>query len=133
MSFLIDTDIIIYSIKGDPAVQKNFKRNEKYPLSISAITYGELLFGARKSSQVEKNLAIVFRIRELFPVINIDKPVVETFSELKATGQKTGSIVDDLDLLIASTALTHNLTLVSNNTKHFQKIKGLKLENWTRS
>ncbi len=130
MSFLIDTDIIIYSIKGNETVMKNFRRNDKFPVSISVVTFGELLYGARKSQHVERNLAVVYRIRELFPVIDVDKAVIETFSELKSNGHKKGLVVDDMDLLIAATAMTLNLTLVTNNTKHFSKIKGLRLENW---
>lgn len=69
---MIDTDIIIYSIKGDQTVHKNFIVNEEYP---KVITYGELLFGARKSKSVEKNLAVIYRIRDLFSVRYIDNAV----------------------------------------------------------
>lgn len=130
MPYLIDTDIIIYSIKGNSTVHDRFMQNENIPKALSVITYGELLFGARKSSNPEKNLAVVHRIKELFPIIEIDSAVIETFSEIKAAAQKTGNIVDDMDLLIASTALTMNYTLVTNNKKHFSKIKGLLIENW---
>jgi tRNA(fMet)-specific endonuclease VapC len=133
MPYLIDTNIIIYSINGNAAVHNNFIKNESIPKYISVITYGELLFGARKSQNIEKNSAVVYRIKELFPIIDIDKAIIETFSELKAHAHKTGSIIDDFDLLIASTALTTNATLVTNNEKHFSKIKGLKIENWTQS
>jgi tRNA(fMet)-specific endonuclease VapC len=130
MSYLIDTDIIIYSLKGNTTVHNHFLKNQNIPKAISVITYGELLFGAKKSKSVEKNLAVVYRIKELFPIIEIDKAVVETFSEIKVKIQQTGNVVDDMDLLIASTALTMNYTLVTNNEKHFDKIKGLKMENW---
>jgi len=132
MSYLIDTNIIIYSIKGNSVVHSNFSKNENIPKSISVITYGELLFGAKKSQNHEKNIAIVYRIKELFPIIDIDKAIVETFSELKANMQKAGSPIDDFDLLIASTALTMNSILVTNNEKHFNRIKGLKIENWSK-
>jgi tRNA(fMet)-specific endonuclease VapC len=132
MSYLIDTNIIIYSIKGNSIVHNNFLKNENIPKAISVITYGELLFGAKKSQNVEKNSAVVYRIKELFPIIDIDKAIIETFSEIKANSYKTGSIIDDFDLLIASTALTMNSILVTNNEKHFSKIKGLKIENWTK-
>lgn len=132
MSYLIDTDIIIYSIKGDSIVHDHFLKNEKIPKSLSVITYGELLFGAKKSQNYEKNLAVVYRIKELFPVINVDNAIIEIFSELKANLQKAGSTIDDFDLLIASTALTMNSTLVTNNEKHFNKIKGLSIENWSK-
>lgn len=132
MSYLIDTDIIIYSIKGNALVHGNFLKNENIPKSISVISYGELLFGAKKSKNVERNIAVVYRIKELFPVIDIDKAVIETFSDLKANMQKAGTIIDDMDLLIASTALTMNSILVTNNEKHFGKIKELKIENWAK-
>ena len=131
MSYLIDTNIIIYSLKGDSVVQENFLKNENIPKAISVITYGELLFGAKKSQNYEKNLAIVYRIKELFPIIDIDKAIIETSSELKVNMQKIGSPIDDFDLLIASTALTMNSILVTNNEKHFNRIKGLKIENWS--
>lgn len=132
MAYLIDTDTIIYSIKGDPIVHEHLLKNENIPKFISAITYGELLFGAKKSQNREKNLAIVYRIKELFPIIDIDKAIIETFSELKVNLQKSGSPIDDFDLLIASTALTMNSILVTINEKHFNKIKGLKIENWSK-
>ncbi len=132
MSYLIDTNIIIYGIKGNPVVHDHLIKNENIPKSISVITYGELLFGAKKSRNYEKNMAIVYRIKELFPVIDIDKAIIETFSELKVNLQKAGSPIDDFDLLIASTALTMNSTLATNNEKHFARIKGLKIENWSR-
>jgi len=132
MSYLIDTDILIYSLKGHETVQKNFLENENIPKSISAVTFGELLYGAKKSAHRDKNLAVVYRIKELFPVIDVDKAVMETFSDLKVGLQKIGTVIDDMDLLIASTALTLNLTLVTNNEKHFRKIAGLKIENWSQ-
>ena len=55
---------------------------------------------------------------------------METFGELKASLEKSGKIIDDMDLLIASTALTRNLVLVTNNEKHFNRINGLEIENW---
>jgi tRNA(fMet)-specific endonuclease VapC len=132
MAFLIDTDILIYSIKGDAKVQAGFLKHEKIPKYISVISYGELMYGARKSQQVERNLAIVYRIRDLFPVLNVDRAVMETFSELKAGLLRSGVSIDDMDLLIASTALTSNSMLVTNNEKHFRKIQGLRIENWSK-
>ena len=132
MSYLIDTNILIYSIKADKIVQDNFLKTENIPKYISVITYGELLFGAKKSQNIEKNLATVYRIKELFIIIDIDKAIIETFSDLKANSQKSGNIVEDFDLLIASTALTMNSTLVTNNERHFNRIKGLRIENWKK-
>jgi tRNA(fMet)-specific endonuclease VapC len=132
MSYLIDTDIIIYSIKGNRIVQNHFLQNEHIPKAISVITYGELLFGAKKSKTVQKNLAVVYRIKELFPIAAIDNAVIETFSDIKVDMQRAGSPLDDMDLLIAATALTMNYTLVTSNERHFRRIKGLGIENWSK-
>ena len=90
------------------------------------------MYGAKKSKAVEKNLARVYRIAELFPIIDITPAVVETFGEIKTSLEKQGNIVADMDLLIAATALTHNLILVTNNQKHFERINGLDIENWAK-
>src|SRR6056297_1094802 len=131
MNYLIDTDILIYGIQERKKVTENLKAHRNYPKAMSVITYGELIYGAKKSLFTEKNMANVRRLVEIFPILNITPAIMETFGELKATLEKTGNPGDDMDLLIGSTALVHNLILVTNNTKHFQKIEGLELENWS--
>lgn len=130
MGYLIDTDIFIYSLKGKEIVINNFKEKRNFPKSMSVITYGELIYRAKKSRFEEKNLANIRRLIEIFPVINITTAIMEAFGEIKAKLEKSGNIIDDMDLLIASTALSHNLILVTNNIKHFQRIDGLEIENW---
>jgi len=130
VSYLIDTNIIIYSLKNVESVQHKFQENRQVPKSISIVTYGELLYGAKKSPNPEKNLAVVYRIKDLFPVISIDMPIIETFGDLKSRYRKIDIVIDDFDLLIASTAMTYNHILVTHNVKHFEKIEGLQIEDW---
>jgi len=133
MVYLIDTDIIIYSLKNDQTVHLNFQKNKTIPKAISVVTYGELVYGARKSRLMQKNLAVTRRIAEIFPILDITPSVMDTFGELKAVLESKGNRIDEMDLLIASTALCHNMILVTNNTKHYSKIEGLKLENWAEN
>ncbi len=133
MTYLIDTDIIIYSLKNHTQVVENFRRFANAQKSISVITYGELAYGARKSQHTEKNLAKVFRIGELFPVLPVSRTIIDTFASLKASLEKTGRGIDDMDLLIAATAITHNLVLVTNNSRHFARVSGLETVNWAQS
>lgn len=126
MSFLIDTDILIYSLKGNKKVQKWMYENQNIPKCISVITYGELIYGARKSQHPEKNIATAHRIGALF----INKEIIEIFGEIKAKLEIAGNRIDDMDLLIASTALYMNLSLVTNNKNHFSRVPDLILENW---
>jgi tRNA(fMet)-specific endonuclease VapC len=130
--YLIDTDIIIYSLKGVAKVVNNLERHEATPKAISVITFGELVYGAMKSSRVEENMARVRRTAELFPVVDANRSIMDTFGSLKAHVEKIGKRTDDFDLIIAATALTLSYTLVTNNEKHFASVPGLSIENWSR-
>ncbi len=130
MIYLIDTDIIIYSLKNHLTVKYNFRKHANEPKMISVITYGELIHGAKKSRDHHKNVASVHRISELFPVLEVTKSIMETFGDIKVDLHKQGNIIDDMDLIIAATAVTMNYTLVTNNEKHFSRISDLRIENW---
>ena len=130
--YLLDTDTIIYSLKGKPEVVENIRSHADNPKAISVITYGELVYGAQKSQHIEKNLAKIHRLREIFPVIDLSCAIMDTFGSLKAELNRKGTGVDDFDLLIAATAMTMGYCVVSNNVKHFSKIPGMQLENWTK-
>lgn len=131
--YLLDTDTIIYAIKGEPQVTRRLEETAGQPKAVSVITYGELFFGAMKSAAPQANLAKVRRVGELFPVIEVSRAVMETFGSLKAELQKRGKAVADFDLVIAATALVHSYSLVTNNQRHFRNIPGLRLENWVRA
>ena len=130
MSFLIDTNILIYKLKNMGNVNANFLKHQNEPMFISVISYGELLFGAKKSKSVEKNLATVQIIKFAFPILDITPEIMEVFGETKAYLQKIGRITDDMDLLIASTAIANNLILITHNTKHFDHIPQLQFTDW---
>jgi tRNA(fMet)-specific endonuclease VapC len=130
MAYLLDIDIIIYSLKGNTLIHDWMLRTQIIPKYISVISYGELIYGARKSKHPEKNIATALRIAELFPVIDIHKGIIEIFGELRAKLEASGSRIDDMDLLIASTAMYMDFSLVTNNKNHFNRIEDLVLENW---
>ena len=130
--FLLDTDIIIYSFKGMKTVVEQFRQHADVPKALSVISYGELIYGAHKSQQVNNNLAKVNRLREIFPIIDVSPAIMDCFGAIKAQLNKQGVTVDDFDLLIGATALTHGYTLVTNNEKHFAKIPDLDFVNWNR-
>ena len=130
--YLLDTDTLIYSFKGDKKVIENIKSHADAPKALSVISYGELIYGAYKSTQVSSNLARVHRLREIFPVIDTTSSIMECFGSVKAELSKKGITLDDFDLLIGATAITFGYTVVTNNEKHFKKIPDLKLVNWYR-
>jgi len=129
---LIDTDIIIFALRGDKTVLAKFEENKSIPISISMITYAELVFGAKRSGNEQKNMLKVNRIREIYPVEELNIGIMELFADIKANMYSKAMRIEDLDLFIAATAIYNDLTLVTNNTKHFKNIPLLKLENWKR-
>ena len=129
--YLLDTDTIIYNLKGNDAVKKNLKRHFEDPMKVSAITLLELYYSAYKSQKVTSNLAKLKTLENTFEIISTGKESAEIFGMLKANLEKSGARLDDFDLIVASCAMAHNLMLVTNNVRHFQIIEGLKLTNWT--
>ena len=132
MAYLIDTDTIIFALRNDKNVLAKFQDNKDIPISISMITYSELIFGAKRSQNEQKNMIKVNHIRDIYPIEALNEGVMEVFADIKAKLIDNGIRIDDMDLLIAATAIYNDLTLVTNNTKHFKNIPNLKIENWKK-
>ncbi len=128
--YLLDTDTIIYNLKGDLKVQENLKLHVNDLIQISIITLMELYYGAYKSEYVDANIAKIKTLEQSLEILPTGQETAEIFGKLKSRLESGGNRLDDFDLIIASTALAHNLVLVTNNEKHFQRIEGLRLENW---
>ena len=130
MAYLIDTDTIIFALRGDHGVLEKFEANKNIPISISMITYAELIFGAKRSQNEQKNMIKVNHIRDIYTIEKLNEGVMEVFADIKAKMFDKGIRIEDMDLLIAATAIYNELTLVTNNIKHFENIPNLKIENW---
>lgn len=130
--FLLDTDTIIYALKGHHAVQMNLNLHINDPMMITVISQMELYYGAYKSKKITSNIAKLKALEKVFDILPVEMANAEIFGRLKADLEGKGSRLDDFDLIIATSALSHNLTLVTNNEKHFKRIEGLKLTNWTQ-
>ena len=128
--YLLDTDIMSYFLSGNARVAENFRIHQGHPKALSVITYGELIYGCRNSQYITENLAKVGRLAANYPIIDVTRSVVECFGEIKTFLRKSGTPIEDFDLLIGCTALTMNYAIVTNNVKHYQKIPGLKVVNW---
>lgn len=131
MKYAIDSDILIYYLKNHPKVVERFVDTNLDELSTTIINYTELLFGAYKSAKSVENLTAIRHFLDSLNIVQFDKQAAEIFAHTKAQLQKEGNIIADMDLLIASICLASNLTLVTNNTRHFEKIVDLPLENWS--
>ncbi|OPZ24039.1 MAG: tRNA(fMet)-specific endonuclease VapC [Deltaproteobacteria bacterium ADurb.BinA179] len=130
--FLLDSDTVIFALKGNPAVRANLKVHLEAPIKVSVVTCMELYYGAYKSQKVNSNLAKIRTLEESLEVIPLGPEISGVFGKLKAQLESSGARLDDFDLAIAACALAYDLTLVTNNTKHFRRVEGLKLANWTK-
>lgn len=128
--YLLDTDTVIFNLKGNDTVQKNLHEHLNDPIKISVMTCMELYYGAYKSQKVASNIAKIKNLEQSIEVIPIGLETADIFGMLKSQLESQGSRLDDFDLSIAACALAHNLTLVTNNIDHFKRIDGLKLANW---
>lgn len=120
----------IYWFKGNKSVAQKITANEIDDIAISAITLAELLYGAYNSASIDKNLSRIKAFEEAVNVLNLDRECFEQFAKIKAKLRVEGKILDDFDILIAATAIVNNCIIVTNNIKHFERVKGVKIENW---
>ncbi len=130
---LIDTDILSYYFKGDEVVIENFRNYlEDFDLiEISLITYYEIV-GGLLSKNALKQLVIFERFVTENLVLPLTEESAKISAELYSSLRQNGNLIDDIDLLIAGIAIENNMTLVTNNDNHFNRIPGLKIENWKR-
>ena len=128
--YLLDTDTVIYALKGQADVARNLALHADDPLGVSVITLMELYYGAFRSRQVAGNLAQVRALEKAVRVWDLEADAAEVFGALKAQLESDGARLDDFDLGIAACALVHNLTLVSHNSAHFARVRGLRLDDW---
>lgn len=126
--YLLDTCICIALIKKNPSVIDHIRRVGLGNCKISEITIAELFFGAFKSGQ-EKHFLDVDAVKGLFEQYPITNSLRE-YGNLRWTLEHIGKKIDHFDLLIGATALHENLVLVTGNVNHFERIPGLKVENW---
>lgn len=131
MKYIIDTDILSYFLKKQAQVVKRFEATDPSDIATTIINYTELLFGAYKSPLIESKLPKIKAFLTTLTVVNFEKRSGEEFARLKAQLQQQGIVLADMDLMIASICLSHNLILVTNNTRHFGRIERLRMENWS--
>ncbi|MGA1841278.1 MAG: type II toxin-antitoxin system VapC family toxin [bacterium] len=130
--YLIDTNICIAWLKGESIIRDKFLVHSPQEITISTINLAELFFGAYNSEKVEHNLANLFDFVAELEIIGLEFDSLKKYGELKANLRKKGKIIDEFDLLIASICLANGLVRVTNNEKHFSRIKKLKIENWLK-
>jgi tRNA(fMet)-specific endonuclease VapC len=131
LKYLLDTNIVIYTMKNRPQQVKRRFEQHHGQMGISAVTIGELVFGAEHSQQVERNLADIEEMVARLEVLPFDTKAAYQFGRIRAALYRTGRPIGPYDMMIAGQAIASGLKLVTNNVKEFERVPGLLLEDWS--
>ena len=129
--YLLDTNICVFYLRNKGGVTEQMLSVGFSSLYVSEITVLELMVGAENSQNPEKNKKAVSDFLKLLQIIPI-YPTINAFAKEKIRLQKIGTPLDSLDLLIGIASVHHNMIMVTNNTRHFQTIHEIVLEDWVR-
>ena len=130
LAFMLDTNICIYVLKNRPPALREKFDSVRASICLSAITLAELYFGAENSERVKANLEGVERFTGGIPVLPFDAEAAAHFGQLRAYLRRKGTPVSTQDILIGAHARSEGLTLVTNNRREFDRMPGLRVENW---
>lgn len=131
--YMLDTNICIYIAKHHPPdVKTRFEQLRPGQLVMSVITYGELYYGASKSTQRMKALTQLEELVQDIPIEDLNSTVAQAYGEIRATLEKQGRLIGNNDLWIGAHAMALDVTLATNNEREFKRIAGLSVENWTK-
>lgn len=132
MKYMLDTNICIHVIKNRPEIViRNFLKHEPSELCISSITYAELMHGVEKSQDAERNRVAITLFLSPLSVLEFDNYAAEEYGKVRTELERKGTPIGPMDTLITAHARAENLILVTNNTREFNRVEGLNVENWT--
>lgn len=131
MKFLLDSNICIHFLRGKFGIIDKFKEVGIENCAISEITLAELVFGAEKSNNPEKNHQIIEDFISELTILPIFDAIL-LYAKEKTRLQSVGKMISDFDLLIGCTAIENDLIMVTENIKEFERIGNIKIENWVK-
>lgn len=133
ISHMLDTNICIYVINKRPVtVLERFKKESFGSIGVSSVTAAELAFGATKSGSARNRSALEMFLAAL-EILPFDASAIWQYGDLRSALEQRGQPIGSLDTLIAAHALASNAILVTNNTREFARVPGLRLENWVEA
>jgi tRNA(fMet)-specific endonuclease VapC len=127
--YLLDADTVGYALRGQGQVAARILQHPPSDVCISSITLAELGFGAEVKKSQKLRQAIRRFVGEV-TVLPFDQTAAERFAVIAAALATAGTPIGALDTLVAAHAMSLGLTVVTNNTRHFGRVQGLKVENW---
>jgi tRNA(fMet)-specific endonuclease VapC len=131
--YLLDTNICIYIAKAcPPEVAQHFGGLAGGSVAMSVVTFGELVFGAERSQSKDRAMGNLALLVELIPVLDLPESAGRHYGRIRAALAYAGTPIGNNDLWIAAHAAAENLILATNNSREFERVPGLHIENWVR-
>ncbi len=126
MKYLLDTDWIIQLLAGDNKTATFHKRLAPEDIAVSLLTVGEIYEVAFNYTNPSSHLTSFRQFLEPIQLLTLSEPIMERFAEIRSLLRRRGEMISDFDILIASTALDSDLTLLTHNARHFKRIPDLR-------
>lgn len=134
MKYLLDTDTCSFVMRqSSPGLLARFGRVAAHEAGLSVITQGELQTGLAKLPQATQLRLRLERLNQVLPTLALPEAAAHAYADIRHSLERKGQIIGANDLWIAAHAVAAGLTLVTNNTREFARVPGLKLENWSTS
>lgn len=127
MKYLIDTDWTIHYLNGNQSIVDQLIALRKEGLAISVTSLTEVYEGVYYSRDPKSSQEGLNNFLKLVTILPDSDETAKIFGKLRGGLREKGKLIDDFDLMIASTALHHNLTILTNNRKHFERVDGLEI------
>jgi len=126
-AYLIDADVTISALKGRTEALATIQRLAPEGIALSVVTLGELYEGAFGVPDSDAHLASLRAFVSGFEVLSLDDAIVERFARVRAQLRREGRLIPDLDILMGVTAVHHDLTLLTRNVRHLNRIPGIRI------
>ena len=130
MKYLLDTNICIYAQKRNPAILSHMKEAWQEGIAISAITLAELEYGVQHSAAPERNAIALAKFLSIVEILPFDSSAAIEYGEICSSLRKNGTPIRTMDMLIAAHGRSEKLTVVTHNTREFERVDGLQLADW---
>lgn len=130
LKYMLDTNIVIYVIKNRPQEARERFMRHQGRLACSSVTVMELVYGAEKSARPERNLRDVEGFMARLDVLSYDEAAAVQTGQIRAELARQGKPIGPYDLMLAGQARASGLILVTNNVAEFERVPGLRVENW---
>jgi tRNA(fMet)-specific endonuclease VapC len=127
MKYLLDTDWIIDGLANKTDAITALRIHARDGIAVSIVSFAELYEGAYGSQNPLQEITRIQQFLTSYPVINLSDAITDRFGQVRAQLRAQGMLIPDLDLLIATTAAVHNLTVMTRNVRHFGRIPGVTL------